>query len=1027
MKTTATGLWMRWQRSTGGRTIGAAGWLHRYLLLGWFTQGLSLAAQPASEPVDTSSALSRVSVVALNVANPTSGGTVPAFQFSRTGDVSQPLTVRYLVGGGGTNGVHYERLPGRIVIPAGLSSADTLVRAKADGIPSAGQTVSLQVIPESHPFSLVILPDTQYYVFPKNGGAVEMFRTQMEWIARQKDVRQIEYVLHLGDITEYNSYPEWARARSLFGLLDGVLPYAISFGNHDGIQDQLNRTQLGNAFFKTAEFETWPTYGGVFETNRMDNSYHLFTAGGIDWMVLSLEYGPRNIVLDWANTVVAANSSRKVIVITHAHVFWDNTLLGSSTNHVSVPSIQNKRQNDPPAVWDKFLRRHPNMFMVLNGHSSAPGNTAGQVLGTGDAGNRVYQFLSDYQFDGNGGGGYLRTLTFKPETDGFEVASYSPFFDRSLTNSNQSFSFTNTGVFRGARSTYLPALAPGNMAALSLADPDAVPADPKLVGAMVVGTPPTVRIQFDLRAAPAWVTNGTSYRFASGRLPVNPRRTTDPVEIQMQTNPPLAPGEVDTITRIGGSEPPVSYVLTNSGAMLLADFSSGDLSRWKAEHNNLFINPPLWRVADQRLYEFSGNFSPAFSANDNRRGPMLVWNDPAALQWTSFSFGATVYPGQMYGFGLVFHYRDTNNFYKVEVDFSRRFHKLTRRANGVETLLAQEGRFDWEPVNIDWVIPTRMRVEVSGDRIEAFLGSYQMFGGAIVDGVLPTGTVGLYGWANRGIFFDDVVVAPVGSVAPAIRFTSPTAADTTLEENALVVTMAVDPGPAPITSVRVLDGGVVLTNLDQGPYQFNWTNIAQGMHSLSAVVTDAAGNRVITPSRIVRAPQPWPLPVFVREPIDVTVTEGQSVTLYARAIPRGLSYQWYFNGSAIPHATNKLCQIANMMPAGAGVYRVQASSGPRVVSSRAALVTVNPAHSIPQDPPPGGAVMQFWDLDPEGWIVGWLTGGPLGRWQIEKTTNFNQWSLLGETVNQTGASWFALPMSGTNSTSYLRGRYVGDR
>ena len=1007
--------------------MGAAGWLHWWLLLGWFTQGLSVAAQPAPEPEDTNSALSRVSVSSLNVADPTSGGMVPAFRFSRTGDVSLPLTVRYLVAGGGTNGVHYERLPGKVVIPAGFRSADTLVRARVDGTPSAGQTISARVIPESYPFSLMILPDTQYYVFPKNGGSVEMFRNQLEWIVGQKDVRQIEYVLHLGDITESNSYPEWARARSLFGLLDGVLPYAISFGNHDGIYDQLNRTQLGNALFKTAEFETWPTYGGVFETNRMDNSYHLFTAGGIEWMVLSLEYGPRDVVLDWANMVVATNPSRKVIVITHAHVFWDNTLLGSSASHNGVPSIQNKRQNDPPAVWEKLLRRHANVFMVLNGHSSAPGKTAGQVLGIGDAGNRVYQFLCDYQFDGNGGGGYLRTLTFKPLTDGFEVATYSPFFDRSLTNSSQSFSFTNTGLFADARSTYLPALAPGNMASLSLGDPDAALADPKLVGALVAGTPPTVRIQFDRRADPDWATNAASYRFASGRLAVNPRRTTDPVEIEMQTTPPLAPGEVDTITRIGGGEPPVSYLLTNSGAMLLADFSSGDLSRWKAEHNNLFINPPLWRVSDQRLHEFSGNFSPSFFSGDNRRGPMLIWNDPAAFQWTSYSVGATVYPGQLYGYGLVFRYRDTNNFYKVEVDPWRRFHKLSRRVNGVETLLAEEGSFEWEPVNIDWVVPIRMRVEVSGERIEAFLGAHQMFGGAIFDGVLPAGTVGLYAWANRGISFDDIVVAPVGSVAPAIRFISPAAADTTLDENALVVTMAVDPGPAPITSVRVLDGGLVLTTFDRGPYQFNWTNIAEGTHSLSAVVTDATGNRVVATSRIVRLPRLSPMPAFVREPFDATVTEGQSVTLYARAIPQGLSYQWYFNGSAIPNATNKFYQIAGAIPAIGGTYHAKASNGRKETSSRGALVVINAVHSIPQDPPPGGAVMHFWDLDPEGWIVGWLAGGQSGRWQIEQTANLKQWSLLGETVNQAGNSWFLLPLSGTNSNSLLRGRFVGNQ
>ena len=62
----------------------------------------------------------------------------------------------------------------------------------------------------------------------------------------------------------------------------------------------------------------------------MDNCYHFFSAGGVDWLVFSLEFGPRNEVLAWANQVATNYPNRRVIVLTHTHIYSDNTLHGSS-------------------------------------------------------------------------------------------------------------------------------------------------------------------------------------------------------------------------------------------------------------------------------------------------------------------------------------------------------------------------------------------------------------------------------------------------------------------------------------------------------------------------------------------------------------------------------------------------------------------------------------------------------------------------------------------------------------------------
>ena len=67
-------------------------------------------------------------------------------------------------------------------------------------------------------------------------------------------------------------------------------PYFFCPGNHDysdggGCKDRTTRL---NDYFPVAQFRDRPTFGGIYdkEPDRMENSYHLFSAGGRDFLVL---------------------------------------------------------------------------------------------------------------------------------------------------------------------------------------------------------------------------------------------------------------------------------------------------------------------------------------------------------------------------------------------------------------------------------------------------------------------------------------------------------------------------------------------------------------------------------------------------------------------------------------------------------------------------------------------------------------------------------------------------------------------
>lgn len=292
-------------------------------------------------------------------------------------------------------------------------------------------------------FTIAVLPDTQVYA----ESHPDLFKAQTSWIAANAADRDIRFVIHEGDITNRNSTEQWQNARDAMLLLDQV-PYALAPGNHDygpGGNASDRTTQL-NTFFPWWEQTGRPTFGGMYEPGRLDNSYHLFRAGGHDWIVLALEWGPRDAVLAWADRVLFEHDDRIAIVVTHAYTYFDDTVY----DHVNRPyqswnphgygtASDPGGTNDGAEIWEKCLRKHGNVAMVLSGH--VLGDGTGRVTSTGDAGNTVEQILANFQMRARGGEGYMRLMEFLPDGKTVQVSTYSPDLDGHITHPDQQFRF----------------------------------------------------------------------------------------------------------------------------------------------------------------------------------------------------------------------------------------------------------------------------------------------------------------------------------------------------------------------------------------------------------------------------------------------------------------------------------------------------------------------------------------------------------------------------------------------------------
>jgi len=277
-------------------------------------------------------------------------------------------------------------------------------------------------------FSVVVLPDTQIYAWKYP----EIFHAQTKWIAENRAKHNIEYVLHVGDVVEHNNEEEWKIARKAVSLLDDKVPYAIALGNHDigpGGSSK-NRDTLFGEYFPLSEFKKWESFGGVYdrEPDRGENIYHVFHAGGRRWLILILEFAPRDDVLRWAGEVMGQHPDFPVILITHAYLHKDGRRYDRAIPHQHYPpqdypiAADRAGLNTGEDIWRKLVSKNRNPVMVISGHVCA----AARLVSKGDAGNRVHQMVVDYQDLERGGNGWLRLLHFSEGGRTVHVRDYSP-------------------------------------------------------------------------------------------------------------------------------------------------------------------------------------------------------------------------------------------------------------------------------------------------------------------------------------------------------------------------------------------------------------------------------------------------------------------------------------------------------------------------------------------------------------------------------------------------------------------------
>jgi hypothetical protein len=289
-------------------------------------------------------------------------------------------------------------------------------------------------------FTLAVLPDTQIYTasYPRH------FAAQGLYLAENASALELALVVHEGDVTNESAEREWMVARRSFAPLDGRVPYLIALGNHDygpGGSGGTRETLL-HRYFELDVMKSQPTFGGSFEPDRLDNAYHLLETRIGRWLVIALEFAPRESVARWAKEVLDRHRDVPAVLVTHAFLYHDSTRydqarLADQKWHPGLYGVARGSEPvfDPESLYRELVAPCSNLKLVLSGHVLT--ETGARRTDRRPDGTLVHQVLANYQNHRDGGEGYLRLLRF--ERDRVHVRTYSPSIDREKRDEHSEF------------------------------------------------------------------------------------------------------------------------------------------------------------------------------------------------------------------------------------------------------------------------------------------------------------------------------------------------------------------------------------------------------------------------------------------------------------------------------------------------------------------------------------------------------------------------------------------------------------
>lgn len=314
-------------------------------------------------------------------------------------------------------------------------------------VSSCGDSSVMDSAPKGS-FSIVVIPDTQRYRGLDDKHPTDdtvpltnsVLAAHVEWISANLESQRIAFVSHLGDITIRNTVRQWEIAHRHMDEIHGKVPYGIAVGNHD--MTPQGDSSLFQQYFPASRYRKFYWYGGFYagdplrpgHSGNNANSYQLFTAEGINFIIVHLENNAPDAVVAWANQVMTTHAGRIALISAHMDL---GPLEAPRTAQDKSEAPKGRMRwskrledssNTPEQLWDKLYRKHANLLMIFSGDQSR--TSAMRLDVRGDHGKIVYGLMSDYTSSGP-----LRIYRILPAKNRIEVITYDTKRDEVIDSS----------------------------------------------------------------------------------------------------------------------------------------------------------------------------------------------------------------------------------------------------------------------------------------------------------------------------------------------------------------------------------------------------------------------------------------------------------------------------------------------------------------------------------------------------------------------------------------------------------------
>lgn len=256
---------------------------------------------------------------------------------------------------------------------------------------------------------IVIVPDIQYYT--NNEDNYKYLDAIVGYCKEKQD--KIYCLLQTGDVTNNNQPVQWGNSQKLFfSQLPIVFPTIFCLGNHDYGENGSSKERQSNF-----PVELTPAMDTVMQNSLWDNYLRYVMIDNTQMAVLSLEFAPRNEVLEWADGVIKANADIPIIILTHAFLNNSGKLFDSSDSQCDNKYSQKYYRmggdylNDSQEIFDKIIYNNPNVKMIICGHCVSK-NYIDCLEKKNVKNEKVYCIMVNYQHYRNGGDGNIGLLYY---------------------------------------------------------------------------------------------------------------------------------------------------------------------------------------------------------------------------------------------------------------------------------------------------------------------------------------------------------------------------------------------------------------------------------------------------------------------------------------------------------------------------------------------------------------------------------------------------------------------------------------